>query len=126
MAFLSEHYVLIRQLHILTAILSVTLFTLRFGLLMRRSKRLQTRCLKILPHINDSLLLSLAILLCIGIQQAPLLTPWLTEKVTAVILYILAAMIALKWSKARPKQIIWFIIAIFMFAYAANIAINKG
>ena len=125
-AELSEHYLLIRQLHILTAALSVTLFTIRFLLLVRSPAWQPGRWLKVLPHVNDSLLLIFAILLCIIIQQAPLITPWLTEKVTAVILYILAGMFALKWSKTRLSKIIWFIIAIFMFAYAANIAINKG
>ena len=125
-AELSEHYLLIRQLHILTAALSVTLFTIRFLLLVRSPTWQPNRWLKVLPHVNDSLLLIFAILLCIIIQQAPLITPWLSEKVAAVILYILAGMFALKWSKTRLSKIIWFIIAIFMFAYAANIAINKG
>ena len=125
-AELSEHYLLIRQLHILTAALSVTLFTIRFLLLVRSPTWQPNRWLKVLPHVNDTLLLIFAILLCIIIQQAPLITPWLTEKVAAVILYILAGMFALKWSKTRLSKIIWFIIALFMFAYAANIAINKG
>ena len=123
---LSKHYLLIRQLHILTAVLSVTLFTFRFLLLTRNASWQPGRLLKILPHISDSLLLVFAILLCIIIQQAPLVTPWLTEKVAVVILYIVAGMFALKGSKTRPGKIIWFIIAITMFAYAANIAINKG
>jgi uncharacterized membrane protein SirB2 len=59
------------------------------------------------------------------VQQAPVFTPWLTEKVAAVILYILAGMFALNWSKGRLGQLIWFMIAIFMFAYTANIAIDK-
>jgi len=125
-AELSEHYLLIRQLHITTVVLSITLFTLRFLLLIRSPARQPGRWLKVLPHVNDSLLLIFAIVLCIIIQQAPLVTPWLTEKVGAVILYILAGMFALKWSKSRPGKIIWFMIAIFLFAYAANIAINRG
>ena len=126
LAELSEHYLLIRQLHILTATLSVTLFTSRFLLLIRSLAWQPKRWLKVVPHVNDTLLLIFAILLCIIIQQAPLITPWLTEKVAAVILYILAGMFALKWSKTRLGKIIWFMIALFMFAYAANIAINKG
>ncbi len=125
-AFFSANYLLIKHLHVLTAVLSISLFTLRFLFLMYNSKWLQKRWLKFLPHINDSLLLTLAILMCISIQQAPLITPWLTEKVAAVILYIFAGMFALNWSKGRRHQIIWFIIAIFMFGYTANIAINKA
>ena len=126
MAFLSAYYLPIRQLHMLTAVLSISLFIFRFLLLQQESGWRQQRWLKVIPHINDSLLLALAVVLCIITQQAPLITPWLTEKVVAVILYILAGMFALRWSKVRIGQIIWFMIAIFMFAYAANIAINKG
>jgi uncharacterized membrane protein SirB2 len=84
------------------------------------------RWIRVLPHINDTLLLTFAILLCFATQQAPLMTPWLSEKVLAVILYILAGMFALKWAKSRTGQIIWFIIAVTLFAYAANIAISKA
>jgi len=125
MDILSEHYLQIKYLHMFTAALSLLLFTSRFFLLLRGSPLLARPWLKVLPHINDTLLLLFAVLLSLAIQQAPLVTPWLTEKVTAVILYILAAMFALKWAKRRPGQVIWFIIALSMFAYTANMAINK-
>ena len=54
------------------------------------------------------------------------MTLWLSEKVVFVLLYILAGMFALKWVKKPPARIIWFIIAVSMFVYAANIAINKS
>jgi len=126
MVFLTEHYLLIKYLHILTALVSVSLFCLRFFLLMRRPARLWGRWIRGLPHVNDTLLLTFAILLCFATQQAPLVTLWLSEKVLAVILYILAAMFALKWAKSRRGQIAWFIIALILFAYAANIAVNKS
>lgn len=125
MHFLSTHYLVIKQLHILTAIVSISLFLLRFWMLMRRPGWLRQTWIRVLPHINDTLLLTFAILLCFATQQAPLLTPWLSEKVIAVVLYILAAMIALKWAKTRPGQIIWFIIALTLFAYTAKIAVHK-
>jgi uncharacterized membrane protein SirB2 len=79
----------------------------------------------VLPHVNDTLLLTFAILLCFATQQAPLVTPWLSEKVLAVILYILAGIFALKWAKSRTGQIMAFITALALFAYAANIAVTK-
>jgi uncharacterized membrane protein SirB2 len=126
MSFLAEHYLAIKYLHILTAVLSVALFCLRFLLLMRRPAGLWGQWIRVLPHVNDTLLLTFAILLCFATQQAPLVTPWLSEKVLAVILYILAAMFALKWAKSRKGQITWFIIALILFAYTANIAVNKS
>ena len=114
----------IKYLHVLTALLSISLFVVRFA---RFSKATGPRSnwLRVLPHVNDTLLLILAILMCFVIRQAPLLTPWLTEKLAAVILYIVAGMFALKWAISRRAQVIWFIIAIGMFAFAANMAVHK-
>lgn len=125
MDFLSGHYLLIKSLHVLTALLSITLFFARFLLLMLRPDGPAQRWTRLLPHLNDTLLLIFAGLLCITIQQAPLVTPWLSEKVVAVILYIFAGMFALKWAKSRLAQMIWFMIALSMFAYTATIALNK-
>ena len=125
MDFLAEHYLAIKYLHILTAVVSVSLFCLRFLLLMKRPAGLRRRWIRVLPHVNDTLLLTFAILLCFATRQAPLATPWLSEKVLAVILYIVAGLFAQKWAKSRTGQITWFIIALALFAYAANIAVTK-
>ncbi len=125
MHFLSTHYLAIKQLHILTAMISITLFLLRFWMLIRQSGWLRKKWIRVAPHINDTLLLTFAVLLCFATRQAPLVTPWLSEKVIVVILYILAAMFTLKWAKTRSGRIIWFIIALSLFAYTANIAVHK-
>ena len=125
MVFLSEHYEAIRNLHILTAVLSISLFCWRFLRLRRLPVGPQQRWIRILPHVNDTLLLTFAIVLCFVTHQSPFTTPWLSEKVIAVILYILAGMFALKWAKSRLAQIIWFIIALALFAFTAEIALNK-
>jgi len=125
MIFLAEHYLAIRNLHILTAVFSVLMFSMRF-LLIREPAGLQRRWIRVLPHVNDTLLLTFAILLCIATHQAPLVTPWLTEKVLVVILYILAGLFALKWAKSRGGQVTWFIIALVLFAYTASIAVSKS
>lgn len=125
MAFLSTYYPVIKQLHILTALISLALFLTRFWMLMRQPVWLGKGWVRVTPHINDTLLLTFAVLLCFATRQTPLVTPWLTEKVVFVLLYILAAMFALKKAKTRPGQIIWFIIALLLFAYTANIAVHK-
>jgi len=125
MIFLAEHYLAIRNLHILTAVFSVLMFSMRF-LLIREPAGLRRRWIRVLPHLNDTLLLTFAILLCIATHQAPLVTPWLTEKVLVVILYILAGLFAVKWAKSRRGQVTWFIIALILFAYTASIAVSKS
>ena len=125
MELLSENLLVIRLLHILTAAVSITLFSLRFYLLIKHPARLSRPWIKTVPHLNDSALLLFAVLLCLVTGQAPGTTPWLSEKVLAIIFYILAGMSALKWAKRRPTRIFWFIIAVSMFIYTANIAVKK-
>lgn len=50
-------YPLIKNLHILTVVLTVTLFLLRFYWLRRGSAMMTKRWVRILPHANDTLLL---------------------------------------------------------------------
>jgi len=126
MGFLTENYLLIKQLHIATALFSITLFIIRFFKSQQNPLQIKNRWLRVLPHLNDSLLLTFAILLCFSIQQAPLINPWLSEKVSAVFLYIISGMFALKWAKNRWSRNTWFVIACVMFAYTANIAMNKN
>lgn len=125
MIFLTEHYGSLKTLHILTAVLSITLFCWRFLHLFRQRVGSQGRWIRTLPHVNDTLLLTFAILLCMVTHQSPFTTPWLGEKVIAVVLYILAGMFALKWAKSRSAQMIWFTMALALFAFTAEIAINK-
>ncbi len=61
MIFLSEHYGAIKNLHILTAVLSISLFCWRFVRLMRIPTGPQQRWIRVLPHVNDTLLLTFAI-----------------------------------------------------------------
>ena len=126
MAATGEHYLLIRNLHVLTAGISILLFVWRFLLLRIRPGQPLQRWLRVVPHVNDTLLLALAAVLCVLTGQAPLRTPWLSEKVLAVIAYILAGMFALKWAKMPTARTISFIIALLLFAYAAAIAVYKN
>ena len=125
MDFLSGHYTTIKALHVFAAVVSITLFVYRFALLQRGSPLLRSRWIRVLPHVNDTALLVLAVLLCLIVRQAPGVTPWLTEKVVLVVLYILAAYVALKRVKGRSAQLAWFIVAVGLFAMTARIAVIK-
>lgn len=125
MDFLNSHYLTIKLLHLVTVVISITLFTFRFALLQTRPTALKMRWLRVLPHINDSALLLFAGLLCVILRQAPGITPWLSEKVTLVVLYILAGMFTMKWAKRRPAQFAWFMIAVSLFGSALYLAVTK-
>ncbi|MEA1065185.1 invasion regulator SirB2 [Apirhabdus apintestini] len=102
-------YAAIKHLHILTVVISVSLFVLRYWWQYRASPVGQKRWVRIVPHINDTvLLLSGAALMTIA-RFWPF-TPqgaWLTEKLFGVIIYIVLGFIALG-RRPRSQQIRWF------------------
>lgn len=80
-----KHYFLIIHLHITAATLSLALFALRCSasIWMRawwsvhESPWLQRRWVKVLPHVNDNLLLALGLLLLVMLRMWPHQHPWL-------------------------------------------------
>ena len=80
---------------------------------------------KIVPHINDTILLITAIMLAVGIQQYPFTQDWLTAKFIALLLYIVFGTFALKRAKERKNKIIFFILSILTFSYIIGVALNR-
>lgn len=122
---LAEHYLALKHTHMLTAIVSLLLFSFRSVLDLAKVAWRQWRWLRVLPHLNDTLLLSLAILLCIVIGQSPFDTLWLGVKVAAVIGYILCGFYTLKWARTRGQKLAGFGGALLLYSYAAHTALSK-
>ena len=115
-------YSLIKSLHLATIALTLALFVLRGAWMMTDSPRLQARWVRIVPHVNDTLLLSSGIALAVLIQQYPLVHGWLTAKFFALIAYILLGTIALKRGKTRGQRIAAWIAALLVFGYMVAVA----
>jgi uncharacterized membrane protein SirB2 len=94
-------YPLIKQIHLLTVVVTLVLFVLRGAWMMADSPRLKARWVRIVPHLNDTLLLASGIALAVLLQQYPLVHGWLTAKLVALILYIVLGTIALKRGSTR-------------------------
>ncbi|HMY91216.1 MAG TPA: SirB2 family protein, partial [Nitrosomonas sp.] len=84
------------------------------------------RWVKILPHVNDTVLLLSAIMLAITIQQNPLENSWLTAKVIGLLTYILLGMVALRFGKTRRTKITAWIMALMVFGYIVLVALTKN
>ena len=82
-------YLIIKHLHVTFAVLSLCGFLLRGFWMMQESALLQARVTRILPHINDSLLLLTAVVLVVMSRQYPLVVGWVTIKIGLLLLYIL-------------------------------------
>lgn len=116
-------YSLIKNLHLTTIVLTLALFILRGAWMMADSPRLQARWVRIVPHVNDALLLTSGIALAVLIQQYPLVHGWLTAKFFALIAYILLGTIALKRGKTKAQRVTAWIAALLVFGYMVAVAI---
>ncbi len=93
---MTEYYLTLRHVHITCAILTITLFVFRGGLMLADSPWLQSRVLKTLPHVIDTVLLTSALMLTTVIHQYPFTTGWLTTKVLLLVAYIVLGHYAIK------------------------------
>ncbi|VEB97110.1 Invasion gene expression up-regulator, SirB [Cedecea lapagei] len=102
-------YFTLKYLHIITVVLSISLFVLRYWWQYRGSAMSAKRWVRIVPHANDTLLLVSGVALVMITHFYPF-TPqgtWLTEKLFGVIIYIALGFIALG-KRPRSQQVRWF------------------
>jgi uncharacterized membrane protein SirB2 len=116
-------YSLLKQLHLATIAITLVLFVLRGIWMMTRSPMLQARWVRIVPHVNDTLLLASGIGLAVLIQQYPLVHGWLTAKFFALILYIVLGTFALKRGKTQGQRIAAWVAALLVFGYMMSVAL---
>jgi len=97
-----------KHLHMTLAVLSIGLFTLRFFWLLTHSDKLQAKWVKITPHIVDTLLLSLGVVMAIQYSMNPMEQLWLGEKLLAIVAYIFTGYYTLKLARNKLMQIIGY------------------
>jgi len=118
-------YTALKYLHILTVAITLALFLLRSVWMLIDSPRLQARWLKIVPHINDTLLLTAAIALLLVGSLNPLEQPWIMAKIIGLLAYIGLGTVALKRGKTRAIRVKAMIAALGVFAYIVAMAVTK-
>ncbi|WP_187774732.1 SirB2 family protein [Billgrantia pellis] len=120
-----EHYLLIKHLHMTTAVLSLTLFVMRAWWSVREAPILQRRWVRIVPHVNDTLLLLLGITLMVTLSMWPHQHPWLAAKLLALLGYILLGTRAIKHGRSIKARGVAAVAAILTFAYIFGTALSK-
>jgi uncharacterized membrane protein SirB2 len=80
--------------------------------------------LKIIPHINDTLLLGSGVLLAVY-SSTPFLRGWLCIKLTLLIVYILVGSYTLKYAKTKQQQLIGIFAAFLTISAMIYVAIEK-
>lgn len=119
-------YILLKNTHISSVVLSLFLFILRGYWMIVASDRLQLRFVRIFPHVVDTVLLASAIGLMLTLEQYPFAHGWLTAKIFGLIAYILLGSIALKYGATRKIRITAFAGALLVFAYIVGVALTHS
>ncbi|WP_147197178.1 SirB2 family protein [Pantoea sp. CCBC3-3-1] len=125
---MTDWYSAVKTLHMVTVAITLLMLLLRFFWLQTGSAMMQRRWVRIVPHLNDTLLLLSGAWL-VAITHFYPFSPqgaWLTEKLFGVIIYIALGFIALgRKPRAQKARWIAFIVAIAMLVLIYHLATTK-
>ena len=116
----------LKLIHITAAAVSYALFFMRGIWMVNGSPRLGERWVRIVPHVNDTLLLAAAIWMTVLIHQYPGTHAWLTAKLAALLVYIGLGTVALKRGKTQRTRIAAWLAAQAVFFYIAAVALTRN
>jgi len=114
-----------KHLHMTLAVLSISLFTLRFVWTLVNSSKLQAKWIRIAPHIIDTLLLTFGAVMAVQYAINPFEQLWLGEKLLAVVAYIFTGYFTLKLARNKPMQIIGYLGAIGWVMLIVRLAMTR-
>lgn len=114
-----------KHLHMTLALLSVALFTLRFAWLLMNSAQLDKKWVKIAPHVIDTLLLVIGVVMAVKLSINPMEQLWLGEKILAVLAYIFTGYYTLKLAKNNMMRVIGFLGALGWIMLIVRLAMTK-
>lgn len=120
-------YFAIKHLHLLLIGLAVLMFMLRFYWLQTGSSRAASaRTLRLSGWLNGLVVLS-GVLLCMVLELNPLnnATPWLSEKLTAILVVAFLAMMALRLARSNGIRWFAFLGALGWVFFIAKLAVYK-
>lgn len=122
---MSELYPAIKHLHMLLAVISLLGFLARSGLKFAQSPLLEKKPVRILPHINDTLLLLCGIALAVIAGFNPFVQWWLSAKIVLLLAYIACGLFVLKWSSNNLQRAAGVLVALACFGGMGMLAVAK-
>lgn len=119
-------FAVLKVIHVIAAAVSYALFVVRGIWMINGSPRLGERWVRIVPHINDTLLLAAAIGMTLLLREYPGSHAWLTAKVAGLLVYIGLGMVALKRGRTRRTRIAAWLAAQAVFFYIVAVALTRN
>ena len=118
-------YLAVKYVHVISVVLSLAGFFLRGILMLRDSPLLAARWVRVVPHINDTVLLVAALTLAAMSGQYPFLVGWVTAKVFGVIAYIILGALALRAASTRRMRVACWLGAMAVFGWIVSVALTR-
>ena len=90
------------------------------------SELLLNKWTRIFPHIIDTVLLTSALLMVYVLQISVFEQTWLMAKISALLIYIILGMVALKVSNNKSMRAVAWCSALIVFLYIVSVALTKS
>ncbi|MFN3587471.1 MAG: SirB2 family protein [Moraxellaceae bacterium] len=115
-------YAILKHVHMTAVLASGAFFLLRGLWMMQESSLMNAKLVRILPHVIDTVLLASALALVVYLGTLPV---WVQVKIGALFLYIMLGMVAFRFGKSWGLRVIFFFLALAVFAFIFSVAISK-
>ena len=116
----------IKFIHVTCVLLSFAGFFISGIWMLTGSTLLKQRWVKITPHIVDTLLLVSAIILAVQLRLSPLEQSWLMVKIIALLVYIGAGMVALRFGRSKTVRLYAWLFGLATILYIMSVATSKS
>jgi uncharacterized membrane protein SirB2 len=120
-----ELFAFLKLVHITTVVITLSSFLIRAFWMLRESPLLHSRAARILPHVNDTVLLAAALGTAMLAGQLPFRDAWLTAKVLGTLGYIVLGAVGLHYGQSRRSRVLALLGALLCFAYIVAVAVTK-
>lgn len=121
-----ELYPALKLLHVGCVVVTASGFVLRGIWMLVESPLLRHPLTRVLPHVNDTLLLGAGIGLAVTLGQYPLVDGWLTAKLLALLLYITLGAVALARGRTKRVRLLAFGGALLTLSYIVAVAVTRS
>jgi uncharacterized membrane protein SirB2 len=121
-----ELYPALKLLHVGCVLVTASGFVLRGVWMLRDNPLLRHPLTRVLPHVNDTLLLAAGIGMALLLRQYPLVDGWLTAKLIALLAYIGLGTVALKRGQTKRIRLLAFGGALLTLAYLVAVALARS
>lgn len=120
-----EWYPVLKHIHVTCVVISLAGFFLRGIWMLSDSPLLERGWVRIVPHVNDTLLLLAAIGLSISVRQYPFVHDWVTAKVLGLLGYIGFGMFALRRGSSKARRCAFWLAALASAGYVVSVALTR-